>query len=146
MKKILTLFLALVACLSLASCSKKYVTDVEASVISKALEEGITTDGGYVVPDESFFTFNIGAPDRLVNEYRIIVAKDEDNQNQIGVFKTSNKKDAKELAKYCQNHVNNEKANYDYNLDAEEAQKLKNAQVNVFGTYVVYTILSPEDT
>ena len=44
MKKILTLFLALVACLSLASCSKKYVTDVEASVISKALEEGITTD------------------------------------------------------------------------------------------------------
>lgn len=146
MKKFLILILAIVTCMSFAGCTKKYVKDVEAIAISKALQRSITTDGGYREAGESFMPLNIGAPEHCIKEFRIVVAADDVNQNEIGVFRANSTGNAKEIAKYCQKYIDNEKANYNPDYEPDEAVKVENATVHVFGIYVVYTILTPEDT
>lgn len=146
MKRVLILLLALVTCFSFVGCSKKYVTDVSALKISEALQRSIITDKGYKEPSENFLSINIGVPEHYITDFRIVVASDEENRNEIGVFRSPSQSDAKELAKYCQRYINNVKANYDLGHDPDEDAKVENATVHIFGIYVVYTILSPEDT
>ena len=146
MKRIVVLFLTLLTCISFVGCSKKYVTNIESAKISEALQRSIVTDGGYREPSERFMTINIGVPEHYIKDYRIIVAKDDVNQNEIGVFRANTKNDAKEIAKYCRKYLDNEIANYNPDYNPDEAVKLQNAVVNVFGIYVIYTILSTDDT
>ena len=146
MKKFFIVILSALLCLSLVSCSKKYVSDVETTVISETLQLGIATDGGYTPPSDKFMTLNIGIPDYYIEEFEIITANDTANQNQIGIFKATSTKNAKKVANYCESYLNNRIANFDHDIDPDESDKINNAQVNVFGLYVIYTILSPEDT
>ena len=146
MKRLLILLLALVTCFSFVGCSKKYVTNVSALKISEALQRSIITDKGYKEPSESFLSINLGIPEHYIIDFRIVVANDVTNENEIGVFRSTSQSDATEIAKYCQKYLNNVKANFDPNGDPDEAEKVNNATVHIFGIYVVYTVLSPEDT
>ena len=146
MKKFLVSILALITCLSFVGCTKKYVKNIEANEISKALQRSITTEGGYREAGESFMPLNIAAPEHCIKEFRIVEATDDKNQNEIGVFRANSTADAKEIAKYCQKYIDNEKANYNPDFDPDEAVKTDNAKVHIFGIYVIYTILTPEDT
>ena len=146
MKKILIFLLIAIICISFFGCGKRYETNIKASEIAESLKRSIVTDGGYRAPSESFMTINLGIPEHYMKDFEIIVAKDDVNQNEIGVFRAESRSDAKEIAKYCQKYIDNVQANYNPDYDPFEATKVDNATVHIFGVYVIYTILTPEDT
>jgi len=146
MKKIIALTLAVITLLTFTGCMKKYVTDVKATSLSDALERGLKIPGGYRERDENFISITLGIPEYYIMEYRIIIATDDTNKNEIGVFRANNKDDAKEIEKYCQRYVDNVVSSWMYDYIPEENVKIENAKVHVFGIYVIYTFLTPEDT
>lgn len=147
MKKLFVILLIFTICLSSVSCGKKYVDNVSPESLSASLEQGIVTDGGYRQVDDDFITFNFETADKYIKDCRIIVAKDSgSNANEIGVFRANSKDAAKKLSTLCQKYIDNKVAHWNYDYNPDENVKIKNATVHVFGVYVVYTVLTPEDT
>ena len=147
MKKLFILLLAFILCLSSVACGKKYVDDVSASSLASSLEQGIVTDGGYRQVDSDFITFNFETADKYIKDCSIVVAKDSGaNANEIGVFRANSKDSAKKLAQICDNYVDNKVAHWNYDYNPDENVKIENASVHVFGVYVIYMFLTPEDT
>lgn len=147
MKKITLFTLVITILLSFTACGNKYVDNVSAKDLSAALERGIVTDGGYREADSDFLTFNFDGANRYIIDFRVVLANNSgENANEIGVFRANNEKDAKALAKLCQAYINNKIAHWNYDYNPDENVKIENADVNVFGAYVIYTVLTPEDT
>lgn len=146
MKRLFTILLAITLCISLTGCMTKYVDDVSAPSLSDALERGVKADGGYRESDDDFMTISIGVPDYYIKDYRIVLARDDMNANEIGVFRANSKSDAQEIAKYCRRYVDIKASGWNYDYNPDENVKIENAKVHVFGVYVIYTVLTPEDT
>ena len=147
MKKITAFLLITVIIFSMTACGNKYFDDLPAKDLSDALERGIVTDGGYREADSDFLTFHIDGGNKYIKDFRIILAVNSgENASEIGVFRANNEADAKSLAKLCQSYINNKKAHWNYDYNPDENVKIENADVKIFGVYVVYTVLTPEDT
>ena len=146
MKKALVFILAIAVALSCTGCSKSVVTHVTAMSLSDALERGVTAPGGYRECEEDFMLVNLGVPAHILKDYRIILARDDMNANEIGVFRATSRTDAKEVEKYCRRYIDSKVSGWNYDYNPDENVKIENAQIFVMGIYVIYTILTPDDT
>lgn len=147
MKKIIALTLSLLFCLSLIGCGGNYVDNVTSSEITDILEKSVPTDGGYVEAESDFITFNLKDTESLFLDCKIILAVESgSNANEIGVFRAKDKKAAKKISETCNDYLVKKAEHWNYDYNPSENVKIENSDVKVFGTYVVYTVLTPSDS
>ena len=140
--KIISLILALCFLLSLTSCNKGYADDKTSKEVAEIIKGAITSDTGYREADSDYLDFNISGASELCTDHVIIFSEKDTNIDEFAVLHAKDDASAKTLKEMCESYL--EKKNSAWNSDylPEEAPKLRNAQVYVFGNYVVYLILS----
>ena len=147
MKKILCLTLALLAlalALPLTACSKKYADDVSVKDLTDEIKSNLTgTLPEYSVADKGYLDDYFSIPD-YVTDHEILFSTAGNDLDELGVFHVTegNAEDlAEKLEGYLKNSYEQNKDWYDSYMP-EETPKLRDAEVKVFGNYVVYGILS----
>ena len=148
MKKILCLALALLLlALPLTACSKKYADDLSAEDLSNEIAIHLNgTIPDYSIADEGYLDDYFAIPD-YVTDHMIHFSTAGNDLDEFGVFHVTegNAQDLEtELEDYLEEAYEQNKDWYDSYMP-EETPKLRDAEVKVFGTYVVYVILADAD-
>lgn len=148
MKKILCFALALMLlALPLTACSKKYADDVSVGDLSDAVFEVLSGElSDYSTADKGYLDDYMTIPD-YVTEYTVRFSTAGNNLDEFGIFHVTDgsAEDLEtELEDYLEESYEQNKDWYDSYMP-EETPKLRDAQVKVFGNYVVYAILSEAD-
>lgn len=145
MKKLICLCLALIALmLPLASCSKEYADDVSVEKVSEAMVTSLTgTIPLYSLADEGYLDDYFTMPD-YVTDHIIHFSTEGNNLDEFGVFHVTegNAEDMQsKLETYLKDCYEQNKDWYDSYMP-EETPKLRDAEVKVFGNYVVYAVFA----
>lgn len=148
MKKILSVLLAFCMLITLlASCSKNdYRNDVDPDTLIKSGLEALSDDVTYLDPDDDFLDEYFKEPE-WVEESEIRLSSIAINLNQVGIYhvEAGHANEMKELlSAYLAKSLEQNGAYYDSYMP-EETLKLKDAEVKIFGNYVVYAILNTTD-
>lgn len=148
MKRILACLLAVLSAFYLASCAKKadYRDDVPTEAIAEEIRAALPQKVDYV-EDDSGFTDDYFTLSDSVYEHTVLYARQTNNLDEFGVYHVK-EADAKELARqlredYLAVSLERNREWYDSYIPAE-TPKLRDAQVRVYGSYVVYAILDKE--
>lgn len=145
MKPIISLFLTLSILFSLLSCGKPtaYTDRCRCTDLADRAIDSFDRTDAYATADELFFNDYFHLPDYTL-DYTVRFASDSGNLNEIGVFHTEAGR-AKELQTllqtYLQTSYQRNRTWYDSYIP-HETPKLRDAEIRVFGNYVVYTVLS----
>lgn len=152
MKKI-TLIAALLLCLVTALCAcTSYRTDVPAADLSAAVLNSVSTQGGYTAADSDFVSLEFTKPeviDANVSEWVICASTSSQTVDEYGIFRVKEGGDVQAVKDAVLEYVQATQVKLEVYLDMYEPvekTKLENAQVTVIGNYVVYTILTDQDT
>ncbi len=148
MKKILSIALVLLLLLSAVSCNKEaeYRDDVKlsslcnAAIAALAVQDYSTADAGYL----SDFIASMPA---YVEDSRVVFSTEGNDLNEMGFFRVEEGKaaDVKTLLEgYLTDSLTAYRDWYNSYIPTE-TPKLENAQVKVYGNFVVYLILSDTD-
>ena len=146
-KRIVSALLALILLCSLASCKATAWRDdvATADLIENALSalsDGVT----YVDVEDDFLDGYVTPADWIVS-FDIRIAEIAANLNQVGIYhvKDGHAADMKDqLESYLAKSLEQNEAWYNSYIP-EETPKLRDAEVKVYGNYVVYAILSAND-
>ena len=145
MKRILPALLSLALLFSLASCkSDSYLDDVKVNTLSDAVITALN-DTDYTTADDGFLDDYFTTPD-YVTDYTVCFATEGNNLNEFGIYHVTagNAETMKGLLqKYLTDSYAKNQSWYDSYIP-EETPKLRDAEVKVFGNYVVYAICSKE--
>ncbi len=146
-KKAFPIFLLLII-LILPSCAKReYTDDVGCYDLCEAViaDEGDTDEyESYGTDYLEYFFENTSLP----NDFRIIYSRESDDIDELGVFHTENEDAAKEMSVLAENYLSEfqkDQRSFISSYAPEELPKLDNAEVKVFGNYVVYAIMDEDD-
>ena len=147
MKRFLTALLVLTLLLSLSACSggswrDDVATDTLIDTGLTALADGVN----YVDVEDDFLDAYFTRADWIVS-FDIRIAEIASNLNQVGIYhvQEGHANEMKEqLAAYLSKSLEQNQAWYDSYIP-EETPKLRDAEVKVYGNYVVYAILSTDD-
>ena len=151
-KRILTLALALLLTLPLAACGKTvaYRDDVSVDELSAAVAALIPVEGGYDMSGEDFLKFYFDFDHRhTIDGYAIAASAASSDVNEYGIIHLSDPEQVATVEELAQVYVENQRdflSTFLNTYNAAEMAKLDEMQVRVFGNYVVYTILSANDT
>ncbi len=148
MKKIISLILLLALTASLfVSCTKtQYKDDVSIQAVSDKIEELVSVDGGYNTLSDDYLQFYFKLPAGVTESVVMQSVKSEDI-TEFGVFK-ADKKTVDDLEEAIEDYLNDHEESLvpQVNMYApEEAPKIENASVRVFGNYVVYLVMEKDD-
>lgn len=145
--RLICALLSLVCIFSLVSCSNSdYKNDVSSKELSDAIVEAIASPQGFTAPDSDFVEFNMEGAAALCEDYSIMLSSININMNEFGVFHAKSEKDAESVAAICQSYIDLKIEGYNPHYLPQEYPKIQNAKVKVYGSYVVYTVLTDEDT
>lgn len=134
----LTLLLSLVACKSTNYTDDKKVTDLADGIVT-ALNDGKT----YSTAEADFLDSYFAKPD-YVTESVIRFSTDGNDLNEFGIYHVSEGK-AENMKALLTKYVTDFYDLYNANYLPEETPKLRDAEVKVFGNYVVYAMLNDAD-
>jgi len=141
--KIISLALAICLLLGFASCNNQsYTNDKTAKEVSEAIKGAIVSDTGYHEADSDYLDFNISGASGLCSDHIVIFSEKDTNIDEFAVLHAKDASDAKALKEMCESYLEKKNAAWNDDYLPEEAPKLRNAKVYVFGNYVVYLILS----
>lgn len=157
MKKILVTVLALCMMLTVfCACEKDhYRTDLTSAEVMSSILAAIPQENGYKQVSEQYISSSTWGKDYQmlldkVVDYHIVIAEDSDmNINEIGVFRVKDAKDVATLAAIVETFIIGQTTRYLSLLEAynpAEIPKLDEAEVEVCGTYIYYSILSDANT
>ncbi len=152
MKRTITVFLILICALALPACSQKaeYRDDVDVTALAERVTSELNEDTDlplkYVKDDTGFLEDYFKAPD-YITDHAVLYAVSTNNINEIGIYKVRDGH-ARELATllktdYLKASFDKNSAWYDSYIPME-TPKLRDAEVRVFGNYVVYAILDAD--
>ena len=151
MKRIL-IFCLLLLCFSLTACgTREYRDDVDVTALAERITEELNEDTDlplrYVKDDTGFLDEYFRVPD-YITDHAVLYAVSTNNLNEIGVWRVQ-EGHAQELAAllrddYLKASLEKNSAWYDSYIPME-TPKLRDAEVRVYGNYVVYAILNAED-
>lgn len=159
--KLSSLALALILCLcslsALTACTKKeaYRNDITAQYALTTLVASFPSGNGHIAVDSDFINASAFGEDyrKLIDaceDWSIMIADDQNkNIDQIGVFHVRDASDVKTCRKIIEEYVESQKLYLSDLLDSYnpgEKPKLDNAKVTVCGNYILYTILTSDDT
>lgn len=147
LKWVISLALTVLIFFSFGSCNKKvfYSDAIGCAELSDCVLNGFWEKKDYSTADSLFLNDYFIMPE-YVTDSVIRFASDSNNINEIGIFHTTEGK-SKEFAEmikaYLLNSYERNQAWYDSYIPAE-TPKLRDAEVRIYGNYVVYAILSKE--
>lgn len=150
------IFLGLLTFLT-AGCAptKTYRHDVTSGEVMDTVLASIPDMDGYRPVGEGYVCRSLwgdGYEDltQKTADYRIMLSQNADmNINEVGVFRVRDVADVDELAETVETFVEGQRARYAGLLSAynpTELPKLEEAEVEVCGRYIFYSILSEKDT
>ena len=152
MKK-LTLFAVLLLCLALTlTACDSYRSDVAIADLTSAVLASVSTQGGFTATDADYVSLEFAAPDVIssnVQEWIICASTSSQTVDEFGIFRVKDGGDVGAVKKEVETYVKALQVKLEVYLDMydpAEKTKLENAQIEVYGNYVVYTILTQEDT
>ena len=145
MKRFLLLLTALLLLASLSSCQKEsYRDDLPVNALSGTVITALG-DTDYSTADDGFLDDYFQAP-AYVKEKIVCFATEGNNLNEFGIYHVTdgNAAQMKEVLEgYLSTSYANNQSWYDSYIP-EETPKLRDAEVKVYGNYVVYAIFSQE--
>lgn len=144
MKRILTALLATLLLFSLASCTEtSYKNDVPVTSLADTAVSALNDGKEYSTADADFLDSYFAKPD-YVTESVIRFSTDGNDLNEFGVYHvTDGNTDAMKAA--LSDYLTEFYELYNANYLPEETPKLRDAEVKVFGNYVVYAMLNDTD-
>ena len=151
-KRILSLALALLLTVSIIACGKTvhYRDDVSVDDLSATVSALIPVEGGYDMSGEDFLKYYFDFEhDHTIDGYAIASSSASSNVNEYGILHINDTEQVSEVAELAEVYLSNQRdflSTFLNTYNAEEMAKLEQMQVQVFGNYVVYTILSEADT
>ncbi len=152
MKKI-TLIAALLLCfaMTLTACNS-YKSDVAVLDLSSAVLNSVGTQGGFTAMDNDYVSLEFAKPDVIsanVDQWTICASTSSQTVDEYGIFRVKEGGDVNAVKAEVESYVQAMQVKLEVYLDMydpAEKTKLENAQVTVFGNYVVYTMLDDADT
>lgn len=148
MKKLICLSLALMLlALSLTACMKRYADDLPVKELGEQIATRLRGDvADYSIADDGYLDDYFRLPD-YVTDHMICFSTAGNNLDEFGIFHVTNgnAEDLEDkLEEYLESAYEKNKDYYDSYMP-QETPKLRDAEVDTFGNYVVYTILSKKD-
>ena len=131
----------------LTSCQNN--AHVSNSVVTSDIEDifyqNLNSDIGYCDVSE-YYRDNYFSDVLNIEECKIYTSNDSTNFDEFGIFRFTNEGDARRASDTIKNYLNNSKYEFEngiiYNI--QEYPKFQNADVKIYGKYLIYTILLPE--
>ena len=153
MKK-LTLIAAMLLCLSLCftACGNSYRNDVPVVDVTSAVLNAVSTEGGFTAADADYVSLEFAKPDTIsanVQEWMICASTSSQTVDEFGIFRVKDGGDVNAVKAEVETYVQALQVKLEVFLemyDPAEKAKLENAQVFVYGNYVVFTMLTDADT
>ena len=144
MKRIITALLALILLLSLAACkSTNYADDKKVTDLADGIVTALNDGKSYSTAEADFLDSYFTKPD-YVTELVIRFSTDGNDLNEFGIYHVSEGK-AEDMKALLTKYVTDFYDLYNANYLPEETPKLRDAEVKVFGNYVVYAMLNDAD-
>jgi len=143
--KVIAFFLLIVTVVSIAGCDGGYRQDIDTIQIAQKIETVV--DSNFTnLNDNSTLILRLGEQGKvdLVNEYTI--GYNSDNYDEYGIIKTSSETDANEVALGIINYYFPMKEELMKNYNPDLYEKIDKATCHCLGVYVLYTILSINDS
>ena len=125
-----------------------YRDDVSCQSLTDAVCDRLRDEGGYAAFGDEHLRFFFSETDRYTDQSLVYTVRSE-NIDEIGVFHAESDGDIEELRLLCESYIKTireENRAFIESYAPREAQKLDAATVRVFGRYVVYAVLTEEDT
>ena len=148
MKSVISLLLTALILFSFGSCNRQnvsYSDELDCADLSEKALQTIDATNTYATANELFLADYFQTP-TYVNDSVIRFASNSSNLNEIGIFHTTGG-NAEEMAKLLKDYLlqsyEKNHAWYDSYMPAE-TPKLRDAEIRIYGNYVVYAILSKE--
>lgn len=140
------ILLALV--LLLPSCKKQeYLDEVSCYDLCEAVIIAEDEIGEYEAYGEDYIEYFFENTS-LHNDFRIIYSRESDDIDELGIFRTDSTEKTDELLGIVEKHISSyqkDQRSFIASYAPEELSKLDNAEIKVFGNYVVYAIMDEDD-
>ena len=150
MRKIICFILVTTLLLTLASCGKAhdFRNDYDcAELLAKALEKtSVASDHKALGAEHIKYNFNSTTLD---DDHAFLASTPSTDISEVGVFHAPNRAIREELSELVEEYLEDyleEKEAFIASYAPQELEKLKMAETRVFGNYVVYAILSGDDS
>lgn len=147
-KKYTALFL-LCCSVFLSSCAQsKYLDTIPCSTITDTLTEEILGSDMYAEYTENDVSLLFGN-NELYDSCSVIYSVSSDDIGEVGIFHATDSDTAKKLLEKAEKYIEDtrdERNSFVRNYMPEELDKLNYADTRQFGNYVVYTILSADES
>ncbi|MBQ8432040.1 MAG: DUF4358 domain-containing protein [Clostridia bacterium] len=148
MKKFLCVSLALLLLFALPSCgdSTTFADGISVTTLGEAAVSALNDQKDYTQAGSGYLDDFFSVPD-YVTEHTVLFSTEGNDINEIGIFHVTDgnaQAMATLLSKYLTDSYEQNAAWYDSYIP-QETPKLRDAEVQVFGNYVLYGILSEAD-
>ncbi|MBQ7335152.1 MAG: DUF4358 domain-containing protein [Clostridia bacterium] len=141
-KRIFSVLLCIAALLSFASCGTKYADNVSVDTLADKVVTALGSATVYVDDKSNLSNDYFKMPDTVTASVVRLAQNSTENLNEFGIYHVTNGK-ADEFEDVLEDYL---EARYEQNASwyqdyiPNEAPKLRDAEVEVFGNYVVYAI------
>ena len=145
-KALSILILALV--LSFPSCQKREYSDTLSCYdLCEAVIAAEDDVGEYEAYGEDYLEYFLDNTS-LHDDFRIIYSRESEDIDELGIFHADSKEKTDELLAVVEKHISSyqkDQRSFIASYAPEELSKLDNAEIKVFGNYVVYAIMDEDD-
>ncbi len=148
MKRIISILLTALLLFLLPACAKArhYRDDISGKKLAELALRAPKSDSGYSAADAHFLDDYFLIPS-YVTDHAVHFSSDGSNLNELGVFHVQNghAEELKDtLRGYLSESLSKNQAWYNSYIP-EEIPKLRDAEVRIYGNYVVYAIFDKDD-
>ena len=149
MKKIFVIA-ALLFCVCFYACAKatEYRDDLDTEDILKGAPHGVRRADDYAEYDDDFVEFLFGSL-ASSRDHTVIYSRDQNDINEVGVFHAESEDESLEFYEKATEYISEMRDTqraFIASYAPEELPKLDNAEVRRYGKYVVYAVLSTDDS
>lgn len=143
MKVYVIILLILLTPLTLCACAGGYRSDIGCAELGERIASSVPLDGGYFMQSENYLHYYFP---EFEGDAAMFKSASNSSENEFGIFKSSGNANARAL---CERYIERQRSEYlsaKGNYTPQEYEKYKNAAVYTCGNYVIYTIMTPEDS
>lgn len=149
-RKILTvpslcLALVLTVCLMLSCGSGVLKDNVPVRDIAETVNKALSGIQNLSAADENYISVQQALPISECDDYMEMFQTSGVGIDEYGIFRMKEESGVEGMKSAIQNYIDGAKLSFNENYAPNEKPKLDNAEIRVFGKYVVYAVLSEDD-
>ena len=152
MKKLIILAALLLCPILCLSACDSYRNDVAVNDLSSAVLNAVSTQGGYTAMDSDYVSLEFSNPNVIVSnvqEWMICASSSQSTVDEFGIFRVKEGGDVNAVKAEVWDYVQATQVKLEVFLDMYdplEKTKLENAEIVVYGNYVIFTMLTEQDS